>query len=48
MFVKHTSTMTSVSNTQQISGLGSLDFISASEAVANSSSSKRKPYQKWI
>ena len=38
--------MASNKSTQELSGLGSLDYSSVSEAVANSSGSKRN-YQKW-
>ena len=46
-FAELTSTMASDTNSQKLSGLGSLDFSSVSKAVANSSGSKRKSYQKW-
>ena len=46
-FAELTSTMASDTNSQKLPGLGSLDFSSISKAIANSSGSKRKSYQKW-
>ena len=39
--------MSSNKSMQDFSGLGSLDYSYVSEAVANSSGSKRNSYQKW-
>ena len=39
--------MASNKSMQELSGLRSLDYFSLSEAVANSSGSKRNSYQKW-
>ena len=39
--------MASNKSMQELSGFGSPDYFSVSEAVTNSSGSKRNPYQKW-